>query len=80
MMKITAKTANTQIRITADPTEQRMSLVLFFFNSIAEIFVYRMLYRSRNFRSRMLTIEGISMITATTAPLLKFGILPSISL
>src|SRR5699024_12622660 len=80
IMKITANTANTQRNTIPVATEQRMSLTLFSFNSTTEILLYRILYRSRNFKRAMLTTDGISMMIATTAPLLKFVILPSISL
>ena len=66
------------MRIERPP--QTKSLALFFFISGCEILLYLMLYFSRYVKSEILKIDGKSIERAITAPLLKFGTLPSISL
>ena len=76
---MTRNTENTAIRISALARENTTSLPRLRFSSIWEILLYRTLYRSRIVSTVMLTTEGTSMTSATTAPFPKLGTLPSIS-
>ena len=77
-MKITAKTDNTHRIIAALTPPQAMSLSLWRLISIVDILLYLTLYFSRNCSTVMLITEGTSITMATTAPLAKSGMLPSI--
>ena len=78
--KITRNTARINKLCTAINTANTLSRSLFFFNSILEILLYRILYWLSHPISSILTMEGRSMIIEIAEPLLKFGKLPSIAL
>ena len=66
-------------RITALSIPKATSLFALFLISIGEILLYLTLYFSRMCSTVMLTTDGMIITRATTAPLPKFGTLPSIS-
>ena len=78
--KITAKMDNIRMDRTEPAVPQLISRAGSFFRSISEMRLYRILNRSRMRRIQMLPMDGMSMMTATTAPRLKSGMPKSVKL